>query len=1487
MCWAHLREQFQRLSLGCLTTKHPIRRICIRIVTWRWFDRFIVACVIFNTVILGLTDYTDAWADGPNTTIWINWFIDSCNGISFYIFLAEATFKIIAMGFCFGQRAYLSEILTNSLLASLPALGNVFVLLMFCMLVFGILGMEIYRGAYHFRCRVTPYPVVLPPNGTFNYPPNASYISLVQQSPEQFQCLFPNGTQISQLNNVWDEPTDCFWPVDTSEAIPMVCNEQLDIGRQCHGGTICGSNFDGRGNPRFNYLLQPPWNGNMNDDALFNSNLNYGLASFDNLGRTWLILLQTITASGWMVLTQTTQGTASPVVAGIYFTALLYIGMCFLLQLNMAVLFTEFEKAKDQQAFLLENERECLSKVLATIPLSKRRHPLKIHSTQLLQRVSIVAAQQGDIMIQSSLGRRWLDFRKRMYRLVTSWAFVNFGLVVTVANILVLAMDYHDIDLTTQNNFETVNFIFMLYFGVESIMKIVGLGFHRFWTDKFNRFDLLTFVMGVIEAATNPPACIDGTPGGNGFFTAFRAARAFKLARKWKSLNQLLSAIVSSMGEILNFLLFLLLFMLIFSLVGMELFATRYQFDPDNFAMAFNNTNPQTRLHRSNFDSIVWAAFTVFQFLTYDNYPAVMYDGWIAVGASSPVFASIVIITGVFIVMNMFSAILVQSVMDGNEDSNAESHQVDITSDSGNNPHDPTSNKAVDERSADRRSPPSQLRSRSIRAARRAMRMLLRLNEKNANPEDPTIIGTPTKDDVIHGQTNQGKSLMLFAHTNPIRRLCVSILNRPEYTYVMSSIIFVSCVGTALDSPLQDPTKGIGLVLDTSNLVFAVLFSTEMVLNVIARGFIQGPDAFVKDSWRLLDGFIVFVSVLPFCLGNTKSGALSGLRSLRAFRALRPLRVINKLPSLKIVVNTLFRCIPDMGRALMFAFFMLFLFGLMSLALFKGALNTCSVSPYNYGLGTGTPVNPPWFPTDYTGDFNIVNVTVLEELDVMTFPRPWTKMTDPQKDAMRPVWNQPGCGPFADDFTPTSRDICLCFAGQNGTSWDLMAPQSFDNIVFAVMGLFELTTMEGWTSTCLACIDAVGENMQPIENYNPIIMVYWWLYMIICAFFITNLFIGVLCDSFTRETYGSMVTDEQIQWIKLQNKVLAMSPQRVHPRPKHYARKWCYKVSTYPYFEHFITTVIMTNTVAMAVQVFGQSVATEHALTAMNSVFSVIFTIEAVAKLGAFGRVYFDDSWNRFDFVIVVFTIVSFILQAVDINLGSAATVIRVFRVGRALRLIKKAKIMKNLFDTLIVSLPAVVNVVSLLSLLYYIFAAVAVQLFAKTAFNNSMVNENQNFQNFWTAFQTLIGFSTGENWDNFTWEMYYVKPATNPTCEDRSYNASMCGFNDTYGCVPLDGCGSSLIVPFMYIFFLIMGYVGINLFSGIVVDAIGDASSEYVNVNTLAEFSDRWAQFDPSGTGLITADELTDFLYTVYPPFGFKGVPGFTRRRVVIAIGT
>ena len=41
-------------------------------------------------------------------------------------------------------------------------------------------------------------------------------------------------------------------------------------------------------------------------------------------------------------------------------------------------------------------------------------------------------------------------------------------------------------------------------------------------------------------------------------------------------------------------------------------------------------------------------------------------------------------------------------------------------------------------------------------------------------------------------------------------------------------------------------------------------------------------------------------------------------------------------------------------------------------------------------------------------------------------------------------------------------------------------------------------------------------------------------------------------------------------------------------------------------------------------------------LKGVNLVFSAIFLVEAVLKLVAFGGSYFQNSWNKFDFFVVV-----------------------------------------------------------------------------------------------------------------------------------------------------------------------------------------------------------------------------------------------------------
>ena len=47
----------------------------------------------------------------------------------------------------------------------------------------------------------------------------------------------------------------------------------------------------------------------------------------------------------------------------------------------------------------------------------------------------------------------------------------------------------------------------------------------------------------------------------------------------------------------------------------------------------------------------------------------------------------------------------------------------------------------------------------------------------------------------------------------------------------------------------------------------------------------------------------------------------------------------------------------------------------------------------------------------------------------------------------------------------------------------------------------------------------------------------------------------------------------------------------------------------------------------------------------MNYVFSGIFFVEFCVKIIGYGERYFKDSWNTFDMVIVVFTIIGIIVQ--------------------------------------------------------------------------------------------------------------------------------------------------------------------------------------------------------------------------------------------------
>ena len=90
----------------------------------------------------------------------------------------------------------------------------------------------------------------------------------------------------------------------------------------------------------------------------------------------------------------------------------------------------------------------------------------------------------------------------------------------------------------------------------------------------------------------------------------------------------------------------------------------------------------------------------------------------------------------------------------------------------------------------------------------------------------------------------------------------------------------------------------------------------------------------------------------------------------------------------------------------------------------------------------------------------------------------------------------------------------------------------------------------------------------------------------------------------------------------------------------------------------------------------------ESVCNILNYIFMFIFTSEAVIKIYALRVNYFFDGWNLFDFTVVVMTIVILILTFLGLadDIASVGMVLRTLRIGRMLRLIKRAQTLQITF---------------------------------------------------------------------------------------------------------------------------------------------------------------------------------------------------------------
>uniref|UniRef100_A0A8C3IX69 Voltage-dependent T-type calcium channel subunit alpha-1G n=1 Tax=Chrysemys picta bellii TaxID=8478 RepID=A0A8C3IX69_CHRPI len=539
-------------------------------------------------------------------------------------------------------------------------------------------------------------------------------------------------------------------------------------------------------------------------------------------------------------------------------------------------------------------------------------------------------------------------------------------------------------------------------------------------------------------------------------------------------------------------------------------------------------------------------------------------------------------------------------------------------------------------------------------------------------------------------------SIYIFAPHSKFRLMCNKIITHKMFDHIVLVIIFLNCITIAMERPKIEPHSAvsIGVVL-------------QMTVKVVALGLCFGEKAYLKSSWNVLDGVLVLISVIDILVSlvsDSGTKILGMLRVLRLLRTLRPLRVISRAQGLKLVVETLMSSLKPIGNIVVICCAFFIIFGILGVQLFKGKFFVC------------------------------------------------------QGEDTRNITNKSDCA-------------------EASYKW-VRHKYNFDNLGQALMSLFVLASKDGWVDIMYDGLDAVGVDQQPVMNYNPWMLLYFISFLLIVAFFVLNMFVGVVVENFHKcrqhqeEEEAKRREEKRLRRLEkkrrnlmlddviMESSASAVQEAQCKPYYSDYSRfrLLIHQMCTSHYLDLFITGVIGLNVITMAMEHYQQPKVLDEALKICNYIFTVVFVLESVFKLIAFGfRRFFQDRWNQLDLAIVLLSIMGITLEEIEVNASlpinpTIIRIMRVLRIARVLKLLKMAVGMRALLDTVMQALPQVGNLGLLFMLLFFIFAALGVELFGDLECDDTHhcegLGRHATFRNFGMAFLTLFRVSTGDNWN-------------------------------------------------------------------------------------------------------------------------------------------
>merc|ERR1719158_1438307 len=700
---------------------------------------------------------------------------------------------------------------------------------------------------------------------------------------------------------------------------------------------------------------------------------------------------------------------------------------------------------------------------------------------------------------------------------------------------------------------------------------------------------------------------------------------------------------------------------------------------------------------RGTFNNFGQSCLTVFQILTGEDWNVVMYDGIEAyggikgMGAVAALYFIILFVAGNFILLNVFLAIAVDNLSTDDDEVEAE----------GGEEEPPTEEEAAASEGykalcAENSYPvitEEELRIQVFGEEGENEEV----QEETVFPENGVPQEPPLEEKKILPEEEPEEEDDSGNSSPPIPEGTAFFIFKKDNKFrilchsiqahpICANIILVCILVSSGFLACEDPLRADSDINVTLGY-FDYFFTTVFTLECTLK-LISYGFLFHKGAFCRVPFNILDVVVVTVSLISIFGGSGIGfLKILRVLRVLRPLRAINRAPGLKQVVQCMIVSVKSIGNIMAVTVLLIFMFGVIGVQLFKGKFFMCT----DLSMNDNTTCQGE-FVTFADGD---INKPIVEE-------REWVR-----------------------------------------------SPFHYDNIMQAMLTLFVVATFEGWPGILYVSIDSNTPDLGPIQDYRPHVFFFYFVYLIIIAFFMINIFVGFVIVTFQSEGEASFqdCALDKNQRNCIEFALNAKPVRRYIPKNPLQYRLWSFATS--PFCEYTVFTAILLNTTSLAMKFYHQPAAYTDFLDVVNQVFTYFFLVECILKLGAFRfKNYFKDPWNAFDFFIVAGSFVDLAMAQMNPEGKGSIGFLRLFRVARLVKLLNKDEGIRTLLWTFLKSFQALPWVGLLIALIFFIYGVVGMQVFGRIVRDEDTdIHRNNNFQSFTWALLVLFRSATGEAW--------------------------------------------------------------------------------------------------------------------------------------------